>query len=144
MARTEQCLIDVAIERDGAACMGAQPGVGDQCPVDDVVEPGGRLRRLPQTDEHHRRELGADGLGGPHRDHATWRNVTRPHPAPVDRGQVGSVLPGAADRAARALIDNLGDRVDELFTLLKPMTKAVLDGGGYPTSPDALGDTLKG
>jgi hypothetical protein len=38
----------------------------------------------------------------------------------------------ATDLAEREVIDRLGDRADELFSLIQPMAKAVVDGGGYP------------
>ncbi len=38
------------------------------------------------------------------------------------------------DRAARAVIDRLGDRADELFALLEPWSKALTGDGGYPAS----------
>jgi hypothetical protein len=36
------------------------------------------------------------------------------------------------DLAEREVIDRLGDRAEELFSLLQPMAKAIVDGGGYP------------
>jgi helix-turn-helix protein len=36
------------------------------------------------------------------------------------------------DLAEREVIDRLGDRADELFALLQPMAKAIVEGGGYP------------
>lgn len=36
------------------------------------------------------------------------------------------------DLAEREVIERLGDRADELFSLLQPMAKAIVDGGGYP------------
>jgi hypothetical protein len=36
------------------------------------------------------------------------------------------------DLAERDVIDRLGDRADELFSLLQPMAKTIVDGGGYP------------
>ena len=36
------------------------------------------------------------------------------------------------DLAEREVIDRLGDRADELFSLLQPMAKTIVDGGGYP------------
>jgi hypothetical protein len=45
----------------------------------------------------------------------------------------------ATDRAARAPVENLGDRAEELFELLTPMARAIVDGGGYPVDPSTLG-----
>ena len=36
------------------------------------------------------------------------------------------------DRAERELVDRLGDRADELFSIVEPMAKAIVAGGGYP------------
>jgi hypothetical protein len=36
------------------------------------------------------------------------------------------------DFAEQEVIDRLGDRADELFSLIQPMAKAIVDGGGYP------------
>lgn len=44
----------------------------------------------------------------------------------------------ATDLAARGPIHRLGDRADELFTLLRPWSEAMVGEGGYPRSPDAL------
>lgn len=44
----------------------------------------------------------------------------------------------ATDRAARAPVERLGDRAGELFELLAPMARAIVDGGGYPVDPSAL------
>jgi hypothetical protein len=45
------------------------------------------------------------------------------------------------DLAEREVIDRLGDRVDELFSLLAPMAKAIVDGGGYPVDFSRLRGT---
>jgi hypothetical protein len=45
------------------------------------------------------------------------------------------------DRAARAVVDRLGDDADELFGLLAPWAAAVVAGGGYPVDPSKLGET---
>jgi len=42
------------------------------------------------------------------------------------------------DRSVREVVDRLGDDADELLALLEPMTRAVLDGGGYPIDPNLL------
>jgi hypothetical protein len=44
----------------------------------------------------------------------------------------------ATDRAARASVERLDDRAEELFELLTPMARAIVDGGGYPSDPSAL------
>jgi Helix-turn-helix family len=36
------------------------------------------------------------------------------------------------DLAEREVIDRLGDRADELFSLLRPMSKTIVENGGYP------------
>jgi hypothetical protein len=38
----------------------------------------------------------------------------------------------ATDLAEREVIARLGDRTDDLFSLIQPMAKAIVDGGGYP------------
>lgn len=45
----------------------------------------------------------------------------------------------ATDEAARAPVERLGDRAGELFELLAPMARAVVEGGGYPVDPGSLG-----
>ena len=42
------------------------------------------------------------------------------------------------DLATRTVMERLGDRHTELIALLKPWSAAVVDGGGYPTSPKNL------
>jgi hypothetical protein len=42
------------------------------------------------------------------------------------------------DLAEREIVERLGDRTDELFALLAPMSKAIVAGGGYPTDPSNL------
>ena len=42
------------------------------------------------------------------------------------------------DRAARVPVERLGDRAHELFELLAPMARAIVDGGGYPSDPTKL------
>lgn len=44
----------------------------------------------------------------------------------------------ATDRQERALVEALGDDVEELFTLLRPWSEAVVTGRGYPGDPGAL------
>jgi hypothetical protein len=41
----------------------------------------------------------------------------------------------ATDRAGRTVVERLGDRADELFAALTPLSKALVGQGGYPTSP---------
>jgi hypothetical protein len=38
----------------------------------------------------------------------------------------------ATDLAEREVIDRLGDRADELFSLIQPIAKTIVEGGGYP------------
>jgi hypothetical protein len=45
------------------------------------------------------------------------------------------------DLAEREIITRLGDRADELFEMLAGMTKAIVDGGGYPVDPSRLAET---
>jgi hypothetical protein len=42
------------------------------------------------------------------------------------------------DGAEREVVARLGDRVDELFALLEPWSKALVGDGGYPASPSAM------
>jgi hypothetical protein len=42
------------------------------------------------------------------------------------------------DLANREVVDRLGDRAEELFSLLRPWARAIVDGGGYPTDPKNL------
>jgi hypothetical protein len=42
------------------------------------------------------------------------------------------------DRTEQAVLDALGDDLDELIELLRPWAKAVIDAGGYPTDPASL------
>jgi hypothetical protein len=44
----------------------------------------------------------------------------------------------ATDEAEHDVIDRLGDRADELFALLEPWSRAILDAKGYPADPGAL------
>jgi len=44
----------------------------------------------------------------------------------------------ATDLGARAVIDRLGDRAEELFALLEPISKAMTGPGGYPEHRSAL------
>lgn len=47
------------------------------------------------------------------------------------------------DLAARAVVERLGDRTDELFTLLRPWARAMVDAGGYPVDPSQLRATME-
>jgi hypothetical protein len=47
----------------------------------------------------------------------------------------------ATDLAEREVIDRLGDGSGELFALLAPMSKAIVDGGGYPVDFSQLRGT---
>jgi helix-turn-helix protein len=42
------------------------------------------------------------------------------------------------DRANREVVERLAERSDELFTLLGPWARAIVDGGGYPADPRNL------
>ena len=44
----------------------------------------------------------------------------------------------ATDRAARAVVEPLGDRADELFAALAAWSKALVGEGGYPASPATM------
>lgn len=44
----------------------------------------------------------------------------------------------ATDQAEREVIERLGDRADELFALLEPWSRAILDAKGYPADPGTL------
>jgi hypothetical protein len=45
------------------------------------------------------------------------------------------------DLAEREVIDRLGDRADELFSLIQPMAKTIVEGGGYPVDFSRLRGT---
>jgi hypothetical protein len=47
----------------------------------------------------------------------------------------------ATDLAEREVIERIGDRAGELFALLAPMAKAIVDGGGYPVDFSQLRGT---
>jgi hypothetical protein len=47
-------------------------------------------------------------------------------------------IEAATDTGEAVVIGVLGDRVDELFALLEPMQRAVLDARGYPTDPASI------
>jgi hypothetical protein len=47
----------------------------------------------------------------------------------------------ATDLAEREVIDRLGDRANELFSLIQPMAKTIVDGGGYPVDVTNLRGT---
>ena len=44
----------------------------------------------------------------------------------------------ATDRQERAIVASIGDDADELFALLAPWSKAIVDSGGYPSDPSSL------
>jgi len=44
----------------------------------------------------------------------------------------------ATDRQERAIVTAIGDDADELFALLTPWSKAIVDSGGYPADPSSL------
>jgi len=44
----------------------------------------------------------------------------------------------ATDRQERAIVTAIGDDADELFALLAPWSKAIVDSGGYPSDPSSL------
>ena len=50
----------------------------------------------------------------------------------------------ATDAGDRAVLEALGDDVDELVGLLRPWAKAVVAAGGYPMDPSNLGDAVQG
>jgi hypothetical protein len=45
------------------------------------------------------------------------------------------------DLAEREIVSRLGDRADDLFGLLAPITRVIVDGGGYPVDPSRLAET---
>lgn len=42
------------------------------------------------------------------------------------------------DEAVREVVERLGDDADELFGLLAPLSKAIVDAGGYPVDPSLM------
>ena len=44
----------------------------------------------------------------------------------------------ATDRGERDIVAALGDDADELFGILEPWSKAIVESGGYPTDPSQL------
>jgi hypothetical protein len=44
----------------------------------------------------------------------------------------------ATDRGERGIVAALGDDADELFGILEPWSKAIVESGGYPTDPSQL------
>jgi hypothetical protein len=50
------------------------------------------------------------------------------------RGEIERVT----DAAEREVVERLGDRADELFGLLEPWSRAILDAKGYPADPAEL------
>jgi hypothetical protein len=60
----------------------------------------------------------------------------------TDAGQaLRAEVEHATDLAEREVIDRLGERADELFSLIQPMAKAIVDGGGYPVDFSRLRGT---
>ena len=49
-----------------------------------------------------------------------------------------SSIEAATDRQERAIVEAIGDDADELFARLEPLSKAVVDSGGYPADPSRL------
>jgi hypothetical protein len=47
-------------------------------------------------------------------------------------------IEAATDRGERGIVEALGDDADELFSLLEPWSKAIVDSGGYPSDPSKL------
>jgi hypothetical protein len=52
-------------------------------------------------------------------------------------------IEAATDRADRAVVEALGDDLDELLDLTVPWAKAVVAAGGYPMDPSELGTTVR-
>jgi len=52
--------------------------------------------------------------------------------------ELRSHIERTTDESTKAVIDRIGDDFDELVGLLRPMAEAVVEGGGYPTSPENL------
>jgi hypothetical protein len=52
--------------------------------------------------------------------------------------ELRSHIERTTDESTRAVIDRIGDDFDELIGLLRPMAAAIVEGGGYPTSPKNL------
>ena len=44
----------------------------------------------------------------------------------------------ATDRGERNIVAALGDDAEELFSILEPLSKAIVESGGYPTDPSQL------
>lgn len=47
-------------------------------------------------------------------------------------------IEATTDLGTRAVLENIGDRMEELIGLLTPWAAAIVAGGGYPTSPKNL------
>ena len=47
-------------------------------------------------------------------------------------------IEAATDRQERAIVTAIGDDAEELFALLTPWSKAIVDSGGYPADPSRL------
>jgi hypothetical protein len=47
-------------------------------------------------------------------------------------------IEATTDRAEVRIVEALGDDAEELFGLLQPWSKAIVDAGGYPTDPSTL------
>ncbi len=57
---------------------------------------------------------------------------------PVAHVRLHEEVERAIDRAGRVPVERLGDRAGQLFDLIAPMAKAIVEGGGYPSNPDRL------
>lgn len=53
--------------------------------------------------------------------------------------ELRTAIEAQTDRTEREVMERLGDRTDELFALLAPRARAVVNGGGYPADPASLG-----
>ena len=51
-------------------------------------------------------------------------------------------IESVTDRSDDPVLAALGDSVDELLELVEPWARAVVDSGGYPVDPSALGEHL--
>ena len=54
-------------------------------------------------------------------------------------------MEASTDLGERDIVAALGDDADELFTILEPMAKAIVAGGGYPSrsQPNSPGNNAR-
>jgi hypothetical protein len=129
---------DLVREHRGDAHIAAWMGLADACEITLMTE---LYWGMPARSYVYTRGWSAEEIAAAAARLAD-RGILRDDQLTPEGRDLREEIEQRTDASEAEIMARLGDRKDELFGLLRPMAKAIVDGGGYPVDPSRMGDTM--